>query len=724
MGSFWNELKRRNVVRVGITYALVAWISLQVIDFALEIISAPHWILQISALIAAIGFPGALVFAWVYEMTPEGLKPEAQVDRTQSIAPHTGRKLDRVIMGVLALAVITLGVRQFLLPPAPGPVQEVVQTGPSSIAVLPFEDYSEDKDQEYFSKGIAEEILNLLAKTNALRVAARTSSFALADSNADIRDIGRKLDVATVLEGSIRKAGPTIRITAQLIDVNSGYHLWSETYDRNYTDIFKIQDEIAASIISSLRVHLLGDEDQKMVSERAANVEAYSAYLIGKERMALRTQEDITAARGQFEKALEIDPNFAPAHVQLAHAWLLLEQDRFGGKDMERKEVDAIITPHLARALELAPELPEAIAVKGFHDLQRFRYPEAAKAFDQAISLNPNFALAYNWRAESAFEQGRFLDMLADKEKAYALDPMSLEISADLAYEYRSFWRPEDAERVIQRMFDLHPDHVLAYRAALSNLTAVGRDAEAALLTEKAMAAHPDYETFKDWYAFGMIELGLPDRALARENDDASFNVYLSEGRYQEAKALLDTHLAKEQPDWTWLYNGMAYYDESGGTQSRSRIGELMSRITARLDAENIPWRDHCSPFAAYYLQRAGNQDDYDSVMNACRKRYTQRLEANYLCPCESVGLIAFTILEGDLPLATQRTDKWLRDGESDATLLDWSLFKRLEGIPEFAALQVRNTEAVTRKQIEFLEHTTQPPPKPVSPDPIKPKAP
>lgn len=711
MESFWNELRRRNVVRVGIAYALVAYVALQAIDFALEIISAPHWILQVSAMLAVIGFPSVLIFAWVYEMTPEGLKPESQVDRSQSIAPVTGRKLDRAIIGILVIAVAALGARQFLFTGSETATPQETDVRPASIAVLPFEDYSEDKDQEYFSKGIAEEILNLLAKTNSLKVAARTSSFAFDSHDTDIREIGQKLDVATVLEGSIRKAGTKIRITAQLINVEDGYHLWSETYDRDYTDIFRIQDEIAASIISSLRVHLLGDEDQKMVSERAANVEAYSAYLIGRERMALRTQEDITAARVQFEKALEIDPEFAPAHVQLAHAWLLLEQDRFGGKDMDRKELDAIITPHLARALELAPELPEAVAVKGFHDLQRFRYPEAAKAFDQAIALNPNFALAYNWRAETAFIQGRFLDMLADKEKAYSLDPMSLEISADLAYEYRSFWRPEDAEHVIQRMFDLHPDHVLAYRAALSNLDAVGRDADAALLNEKAMAAHPDYETFKNWYAIGLIELGLPDRALAREDDDASFSVYLSQGRYQEAKALLDTHLAKEKPDWTWLYNGLAFYDETGGTQSQSRLGELMSRITARADAENAPWRDQCSPFAAYYLQRAGNQDDYDSVMNACRKRYTQRLEANYLCPCESLGLIVFTILEGDFPLATQRTDKWLRDGESNATLFEWPLFKRLESQPEFAAIQARNTEAVKRKQTAFLEQTTIPAP-------------
>ncbi|MCJ7555811.1 MAG: hypothetical protein MUP90_02720 [Gammaproteobacteria bacterium] len=710
MGSFWNELRRRNVVRVGIAYALVAWVGLQVIDFASEIISAPHWILQISALLAAIGFPAALVFAWVYEMTPEGLKLEAQVDRTQSIAPHTGRKLDRVIIGILALAVVGLATRQFLFPADTATAPEVAEAGPASIAVLPFEDYSENKDQEYFSKGIAEEILNLLAKTNALRVAARTSSFAFASHDTDIREIGQKLDVATVLEGSIRKAGPTIRITAQLIDVENGYHLWSETYDRDYTDIFKIQDEIAASIIESLKVHLLGEDGKKLVSERAANVDAYSAYLIGKERMALRTQEDITAARTQFEKALEIDPDFAPAHVQLAHAWLLLEQERFGGKDMDRKEVDAAVTPHLAKALELAPDLPEAIAVKGYQDLRRFRYAEAEVAFDRAITLNRNYALAYNWRADTAYEQGRYLDMLTDKEKAYALDPMSLEISADLAYEYRSFGRPEDADRVINRMFDLHPDHPLAYEAALSNLDAMGHEADAILLAEKAMAVHPDNESFKDWAAWDLAEIDLVEPALAINIDAASYMAYMLDDRREEAKALVDKHLATDKPDLTWLWLARSYYQQVEGAAAKPKIAELMSQTIVRLDAEKAPWREHCAPYFVADLQAAGYAEEADEIMDVCRKRYEQRLEAKYLCPCEWFGLVMFTILDGDLDLAVQRAGKWLDDGDSSAFLNMNPAFKRLTHRPEYGSLLARNDAEVRREQQRYLAGTTSPP--------------
>jgi TolB-like protein/Tfp pilus assembly protein PilF len=547
MPSFLTELRRRNVVRVGIAYVVVAWLLMQLASALEPALLLPDWVDRVVAVFLLIGFPVVLIFAWAFELTPDGLKLTRDVDRDHSITPVTGKRLEHTIIVLLTLAVVFFLVRE-VLSPGKESVADSMDTLPASIAVLPFDDYSEGKDQDYFSKGIAEEILNLLAKTNALRVAARTSSFAFGDSDLDIREIGEKLEVGTVLEGSVRKAGPTIRITAQLIDVENGYHLWSETYDRDFKDIFKIQDEIAAAILASLKVHLLGDESmpEHAAAQRTVDMDAYNAFLIGNERMALRTREDIEAARGKFEEAIRIDPDYAPAHVQLAHAWLLLEQDKYGGKDIDKNDVDAIVAPHLAKALELAPESPEAIAVNGYHHLRRFRYQEAADAFDRAITLNPNYALAYSWRADTAFEQERFLDMLADKEKAYALDPMSLEISADLAFEYRSFWRPKDAERVINRMFDLHPDHPLAYDAAVDNLDAHGRVGEALLMIDKALEANPDNEEFRNWRAWLLMTAGFMDEAEAMDEDDVSFFVRLLDDRLDEAKLIIDKHLAEE----------------------------------------------------------------------------------------------------------------------------------------------------------------------------------
>ncbi len=716
--SLWAELRRRNVVRVGLAYTLVAWIVLQVVDFALDVIDAPNWILQLLVLLAALGLPAVALFAWVFEMTPEGLKLEREVDRSQSITPETGKKLNLVIIGTLALAVVLLSYRQFVAPPAlesptATPDAQVAAAddaeqppGARSIAVLPFDDYSEAQDQDYFSKGIAEEVLNLLAQTDALRVAARTSSFALAGGSEDIRDIGRKLDVDTVLEGSIRKAGPKIRITAQLINVDDGYHLWSESYDRDYEDIFQIQDEIAAAIMDSLRVHLLEEEQARIQSQVAHDVDAYSAYLIGRERMALRTRDDLEAARVQFEKAIELDPEYAPARVSLAHAWLLSEQEQYGRKDIDRDEVDQAITPHLEKALELAPDNPEAIAVQGYHHLRRFRYPEAGAAFDRALELNPNYAEAYAWRAEIAYEDHRYLDMLADKEKAYALDPMSLQLSADLAAEYRNFWRPQDAERIIQRMFDLHPDHPLAYQAAIANLSNHGRYGEAMLTMQKAIETNPDNEGFLRWEGWLYLLLGMTDEAAEHGSDQSRFIAALVREDFDTANEMLREALADEdvedvEDDWYGLARWL--YSVERGESSVQQLNRYVQLDLQRMADEGFPWQERCLPYLIHDLRTVGQPDSADPMMDSCREGIEKRFEARYLCPCSLNYVVLFTILDGRMDEAVERADFWLSNGDSDFSLHLDPIFAELSERPEYDELLARNAAQIQRQRAIFL---------------------
>ncbi|MDH4020499.1 MAG: hypothetical protein OEU84_12955, partial [Xanthomonadales bacterium] len=259
--SFFEELKRRNVFRVGIAYGVAAWVLLQVADLVLENINAPDWVIQAMMLMVALGFIAALVIAWAYEMTPEGIKKEADVDRSQSVTADTGRKMDRIIIGFLVDAVAVLLYRQSgnsspeneaaNIPAEAGVVTQAdpaLEPDRKSIAVLPFVNMSSDPEQEYFSDGLSEELLNRLAKNDQLHVAARTSAFQFKGQNLDISDIGRQLKVVHVLEGSVRKAGNRLRITAQLIQVDNGFHLWSETYEREMDDVFAIQDEIAVAI--------------------------------------------------------------------------------------------------------------------------------------------------------------------------------------------------------------------------------------------------------------------------------------------------------------------------------------------------------------------------------------------------------------------------------------------------------------------------------------------
>jgi TolB-like protein len=283
--SFFAELKRRNVFRVGAAYLVVAWLLMQVTDTLVPALHLPSWIVTAVALFLIIGLPLALIFAWAFELTPEGLKREAEVEPAESIRHRTGRKLDYVIIGALVLALGSFAYDKLLLDPQRDAAllesakqdfqkqADAAGDAQKSIAVLPFANMSADPEQEYFVDGLAEELLNLLAGIPELRVAARTSSFSFKnDENIDIRSIGEKLNVKHILEGSVRKAGDTLRITAQLIEADSGYHVWSQRFDRQFEDVFAIQDEIAAAVADALRISLLGEVSKV----QAINPEAYA----------------------------------------------------------------------------------------------------------------------------------------------------------------------------------------------------------------------------------------------------------------------------------------------------------------------------------------------------------------------------------------------------------------------------------------------------------------
>jgi TolB-like protein len=273
--SLFSELQRRNVFRVTVAYVVLAWLLAQVADLVLDNISAPDWVIQTILLVLLLGLAPVVFFSWAYEVTPDGIKRESDVDRSDSITHVTSRKLDRTITFVLVLAVAYFAADKFLLSPAqPDTTLVTATTSDNSIAVLPFVNMSDDEDNEYFADGLSEELLNMLVKVPQLRVAARTSSFSFKGKDVKISDIARELNVSHVLEGSVRKSGDQLRITAQLIKADDGFHLWSETFDRTLDEIFVLQDEIAAKVANALEVTLLGK------SEVEVNADSYTLYLL------------------------------------------------------------------------------------------------------------------------------------------------------------------------------------------------------------------------------------------------------------------------------------------------------------------------------------------------------------------------------------------------------------------------------------------------------------
>jgi len=433
--SLFEELKRRNVFRVGIAYAVTSWLLLQVADIVLENIAAPGWVMQAFMLALGLGFPLALFFAWAFELTPEGLKKEKDVDRTASMTPQTGRRLDYIIIAVMALALSYFVWESRFSSGEIAAVEEAVTSGEKSIAVLPFVNMSDDPANEYFSDGIAEELLNVLVKVKGLRVASRTSSFAFKENKTiSIPDIARELNVDHVLEGSVRKAGNTVRITAQLIDVRTDRHLWSGTYDRELEDIFAIQDEISGQIVQALKIALGagGQEAAADFRQPTQNVESYELYLKGRYFWQRRGADNIRRAIGLFDRATQLDPKFARAWSSLAAAHITLPA--YSDETEQEHNPPAILAAK--RALTLDDSLAEAYAVLGDIARVNWKWATAKAYYERATVSEPKNSTAHLWYAEHYGTVGRMHDALEETLIAYDLDPLHPATNAHLARLY------------------------------------------------------------------------------------------------------------------------------------------------------------------------------------------------------------------------------------------------------------------------------------------------
>jgi len=427
--NFIAELRRRNVIRMAGLYLVVSWLTVQVAETVLPIFDTPGWVLKVMLVVLALGFLPALVFSWVFELTPEGLKRDGHQTAAESIAGQTGRRMDRLIL-IGALAVIAvLVVDRFRAPAAvstPLAGADTAQVSSArSIAVLAFADLSADGDQAYFAEGISEELLNLLARIDGLKVAARTSSFSFKNGETDIREIGRKLDVEAVLEGSVRKAGDQVRVTAQLIDVRTGFHLWSQSYDRKLENIFAVQDEIASAIVGALSLKL---DVGAATKTRTTNTEAFEHYLRGRQLSRDPKRDGLMRALAEYEQALALDPGYAAAYSGIAEAWLLLED--YGGYAADVAYAKA--GEAAERALALDPGSVEALVAQAKLTASLRDTGRAIELFEQAFAINPNYSSGYLNYSDSLREIGEGPRALETMRKAVALDPLSAHIASRL----------------------------------------------------------------------------------------------------------------------------------------------------------------------------------------------------------------------------------------------------------------------------------------------------
>jgi TolB-like protein/cytochrome c-type biogenesis protein CcmH/NrfG len=479
--NIWSELRRRNVLRMAALYLVAAWLILQVTEVLSGLLDLPGWLGPIVLGMLVIGLPIALVISWFFEITGSGIARDKGDVTDPSAVSLTGRRLDFIIISMLAAALIVFA---WLTWWPEAPVDR-------SIAVLAFENMSDDPAQEFFSDGISEELLGTLAQIPGLRVISRSSSFSFKGKNLDIPTIARQLNVAHILEGSVRKAGNQVRISAQLIEAGSDSHLWAETYERELTaaNVFEIQTQIASSIADALDTVLAVGDDADARQAPTQNLQALEAYLLGKQRMALRSKRSLTEAADYFRSAIEMDPNYAHAWVGLADAGLLSNFYGHIGLD----DALQIAEPALDKALDLDDRLGATYASLGLMQMRRGDIQGAADALTRAIKLDPNDAKAYHWYGDILiYGFGDPPAAIPVLQQARQLDPLSPIIIITLGEAYSTAGNLVDGLRLYRKALEIDPDYLAAFRLLSANYLSLGDTDKAAYWVDEGIRRGPD----------------------------------------------------------------------------------------------------------------------------------------------------------------------------------------------------------------------------------------
>ncbi|MEY2563277.1 MAG: adenylate cyclase [Verrucomicrobiota bacterium] len=551
--NFFAELKRRNVWKVAVAYAVVAWLLIQAASIILPTFEAPGWTMKALIASLAIGFPIAIVLAWAFEVTPEGIKRADEVSPNESVTRRTGRKL---IATTIVLALVACGLLAFQLFRSGGtrsvasnvaakPEDGRAPVPPKSIAVLPFVNMSDDKTNEFFSDGISEELLNLLGKIPQLKVAARTSSFSFKGKGVEIPEIARQLRVANVLEGSVRRSGDQIRITAQLIRASEGYHLWSQAYDRKMDDIFKIQDEIAAEVVKELKLKLLGEAPKV----RTTDPKAYALYLQSRELGRQNTAEAFAQSDALYRQALEIDPRYAPAWNGLATNFI----SKTSMAVLSSQEGYALAHEAAEKALQIDPDYAPAHAQLGWIAIAENDSAAAARHLQRALVLDPRDLDVLRNAATLLSSVGRLDEALALAQVIVGRDPVNVPALVKLGLYQRQAGRYDAAITSLRTVLSLSPGRGGAH-AELGTALMLKGDAPSAL-------AEIEQEKPGNWR---MIGLPMAYCALERKTDaTAALDALIMKAEKDSAYNIAYVYAFCGDADkaFEWLDKALAYQD-------------------------------------------------------------------------------------------------------------------------------------------------------------------
>ncbi len=484
MTSLLAELRRRNVFRVAATYAVVAWIIIEAGSVLLPTFGASEAAFQIYVVVVGVGFLAALVMAWVFEVTPEGVRLERNVDRSQSITPKTGRRLDFIFIALLIVALgisVTLNVTGM----RDAPDTQVAAGDRLSIAVLPFTSRSTDPENQLFADGIHDDLLTRLANVAALKVISRTSMMEYRDTTKNLRQVGQELGVGTVVEGAVQRVGDNVRITAQLIDASTDEHIWANSYDRQLSavNLFAIQSEISEEITLALKATLTDEEQSRLEIIPTDSLAAYNLFTQGRDNLYKRRLDTLQEAREQFEGAIALDPDYADAYAGLAESVLLILNNH---QAIPIEEAFAVAEASLDKALSLNPDMSQAHASLGLLKHQIWQQTrggpgleEAAACFISALDLNPNNASAYMWFASTRGTQHRIDEAIDLYHESLRVDPLGKIPYANLPGLYAERGQNEEALDLYVKAIEIHPEWPTAHRNLAAHLQGLGRMDEA-----------------------------------------------------------------------------------------------------------------------------------------------------------------------------------------------------------------------------------------------------
>jgi len=720
--SIFEELKRRNVFRVGIAYVVTAWLLLQIADIVLDAITAPDWVMKVFMLMLALGFPLSVIFAWAFELTPEGLKKEQDVERDQSITNITRRKLDYIIIAMLILAVGYFLWEKYAGDSDPmaarsdiaaaqtkPPESENTGATPSglpgdpSIAVLPFLNLSSDPEQEFFSDGISEELLNVLAKYPGLRVAARTSSFQFKGQNQDVSEIARQLKVNHILEGSVRKAGSRLRITAQLIDARTGFHLWSEAYDRELNDIFLIQDEISAAIGDALRSKLAldGSPTAPRVPE-SANTAAYEAFLQGRHLINQRGGRNIERGVEHLERSVRLDPDFAPGHAWLAIGYALLLNSPSSYGDLTLDEVRERAIPEYEKALALDPLLAEgygAMALVASNSNDLLASMEYTK---KALELNPIYVDAMNWRQIAAGQAAEYEESINIIARIIEVDPLSIVGRLN----YAQLFRITNPERAREFSLDLIEQNSWAGYSSMGNIEMwpSGNLSQSLEWFLNAYEIDPEDE-FSNQYIMSILSwVGLFDEAR-RISDENLHLVDASEGRLEDAIERL-AKTAEEDPlnvapkvELADALHAARRFGESNAIYEELAAGSHSGLVFESRELSTISHvRMACG------LLNLGKETEAGAALDQHFADFEKRQQANLVFPFDEWAQALAHAASGNEGDSVEALHRAIDIGLRDPVILTEPCFDSMQSNDAFVGLGDRLMQLIVAERTEILQ--------------------